>query len=217
VPHSVACSALLAVPLSSTPSCGAAPGEAASAFPPSSCSRVRRGAAQDGSHAAKPVRGRGRLGDVVVGSDLEANNGVELGRLGGHHDYRTVELARIARQTSMPDRRGSITSRRTRSGWSAAEPLECLYPVARRTVTKKPSLSRFTVSASTKDSSSSTTRTRAGGAPRSSSPARVGACRMARRKWIAALLAGRVVSRVTSQVRDVPVRWRVLSFGGAGE
>ena len=131
----------------------------------------------------------------------------------------TVELARIARQTSMPDRRGSITSRRTRSGWSAANRSSASTP-SRATVTKKPSLSRFTVSASTKDSSSSTTRTRAGGAPRSSSPAVSAPAGWLAGRWIAALLAGRVVSRVdqSSSRRSRSVeslefrrRWRVVT------
>ena len=137
--------------------------------------RVRaRGAAEDRSHAGHELVDPVRLGDVVVGTDLEADDGVELGRLGGHHDDRHRRIG--------PDRPADVDARQPGEhhveqhevGPVGCEPLERLDAVARDGDRRSLPVSRFTVSASTKDSSSSTTRTRAGGAPRSSSPGATG-------------------------------------------
>ena len=80
-----------------------------------------RGPPQDGPHPGHELPQPVGLGHVVVGPDLEADHGVDLGPLGRHHDDRNRECARIDRHTSMPDSRGSMRSRRTRSGSTSAK------------------------------------------------------------------------------------------------
>ncbi len=111
------------------------------------------GAPQDRSRPLHQFVNAVRLGDVVVGSDLEADNRVELGRLGSHHDYRHRRVG--------PDRPGDVDSRqagehhieKNKVGLgSAANRSSASTPVALDGYAEKPSLSRFTVSVSTKDS-----------------------------------------------------------------
>src|SRR5713101_8308006 len=68
------------------------------------------------------------------------------------------ERVRSSRQTSMPESRGSITSRSTRSGCTASKSSIASTP-SRATRTRKPSRLRPTTRASMNDSSSSTTST----------------------------------------------------------
>ena len=72
-----------------------------------------------------------------------------------------VEVRRIARQTSRPSRRGSITSSRTRSNGSAREPLESLARRPTRSSTVKPAARSPIAVTSRIDGSSSTSRIRA--------------------------------------------------------
>jgi hypothetical protein len=78
-----------------------------------------------------------RLGDVVVGSDLEPDDGVDLAALRGHHDDRHLAAQRSWRHTSMPLIFGSITSSSTTSG-RHDRTLERLDPVV-ATSTSNPS------------------------------------------------------------------------------
>ena len=71
----------------------------------------------------------------------------------------TVEWARIDRHTSMPDRRGSMRSRSTRSGSTSAKSRSASVPSV-ATVTSKPSRASPITRASTNDSSSSASSTR---------------------------------------------------------
>ena len=70
----------------------------------------------------------------------------------------TEDWARMERQTSIPDKRGSIRSNRTRSGSSEAKRRRASLP-SRATVTSNPSRVSPMTRASTKDSSSSARRT----------------------------------------------------------
>ena len=70
----------------------------------------------------------------------------------------TRERLRSSRHTSMPDTRGSITSSSTRSGSTDVEELQRLDAVA-GDLDPEALACQADVSASTKDSSSSTTRT----------------------------------------------------------
>ena len=74
----------------------------------------------------------------------------------------TEERRRSSRHTSMPDTLGSITSSSTRSGPTASNTSSASAP-SRATLTRKPSRFNPTVRASTKESSSSTTRMVASG------------------------------------------------------
>ena len=69
----------------------------------------------------------------------------------------TDERRRSSRHTSMPDTLGSITSSSTRSGFTASKMSSASAP-SRATWTRNPSRLSPTVRASTKESSSSTTR-----------------------------------------------------------
>ena len=55
---------------------------------------VARRPPQHGAHPGDQLAQAVRLGDVVVGTDLEADDRVDLGALGGHHDDR--HLAALA-------------------------------------------------------------------------------------------------------------------------
>src|SRR5581483_11365640 len=66
--------------------------------------------------------------------------------------------ARMERQTSIPDKRGSMRSSNTRSGSTEANSRRASLP-SRATVTANPSRARPTIRASMKDSSSSASRT----------------------------------------------------------
>ena len=61
--------------------------------------RVDRRSAQHGTHAGDELADAVRLGDVVVGADLEPDDGVDLGALGGDHDDRHVARACAAAGT----------------------------------------------------------------------------------------------------------------------
>ncbi len=175
------------------------------------------GAAQDGSHPRNQFVDAVGLGDVVVGSDLEANNGVELGRLGGHHDYRDRRVG-ADRATNVDARQaGEHHIEKNKVGLVGREPLECLYPVARdgyeEALPLEVHCQRVHEGLFILDDENSRREVR--------HAHRLRPCRRlpdgsqeggSRPYW-------RDVSCLawTSQVRDVPVRWRVLSFGGAGE
>ena len=57
----------------------------------SACRRRTTVAAQDGLDPRKELRARERLGDVVVGADLEAHHPVDLLALGGEDDDRGID------------------------------------------------------------------------------------------------------------------------------
>ncbi len=57
-------------------------------LPPCADDEVELAAAELGAHAADQLADRERLGDVVVGADLEADDLVHLGVLGGQEDDR---------------------------------------------------------------------------------------------------------------------------------
>ena len=56
--------------------------------------RAGAGAPQHGAHARQQLGDRERLGDVVVGAQLEAEHLVGFGRAGGQHDDRRRDRAR---------------------------------------------------------------------------------------------------------------------------
>ena len=71
---------------------------------------------QHRADAASELADRERLGDVVVGAQLEAEHLVDLVVARGQHDDRARRSSvRSRRHTSRPSRRGSITSSTTRS------------------------------------------------------------------------------------------------------
>ena len=93
----------------------------------------QRGAAQHRLDAAAELAHRERLGDVVVGAELEAEHLVDLLGLGGEHDDRhgAARADLRGRRRSRPAC-GSITSSTTRSKLSVAQPVERLAAVERR-------------------------------------------------------------------------------------
>ena len=113
----------------------------------------------DGPHPGHQLAQAVGLGHVVVGPDLEGDDGVDLGPLGRHHDdgHRRAGRGSNGRRrcptswaASGRAGRGRATSRRT--GRAPRWP-------SRATVTRKPSWPSPITRASMKDSSSSASRT----------------------------------------------------------
>ena len=71
---------------------------------------------QHGAHAGDQFPDPIGLADIVVGTDLESDDGVDLFVAGRHHDHRCVIRCPDLAHTSIPDIRGSITSSSTMSG-----------------------------------------------------------------------------------------------------
>ena len=81
--------------------------------------RARR-TAEHGADARHELARGERLGDVVVGAELEAHDLVDLAVLRRDHDDRHVRALAQVRHTSVPDMPGSMRSSSTRSApcWS---------------------------------------------------------------------------------------------------
>ena len=60
------------------------------------------GAAQDGFHPGDDLARRERLGDVVVGAQLEAEHAVDLGAARGEHDHGHVDAAAAELPADVP-------------------------------------------------------------------------------------------------------------------
>ena len=90
------------------------------------------GAAQHGPHPRHELARAERLGDVVVGAQLQAEHAVDLVVAGGHEQHRrpVVRPARSRRQTSTPSSPGSPTSSTTASGPQPAHGRERRLAVA---------------------------------------------------------------------------------------
>ena len=98
-----------------------------------------------------------RLGDVVVGAELEADDLVELGILGRQHHDRHARLGPDDPADLDPGQLGEHQVEEDEVRPLGAEPDQRLAPVGRRT-TRKPSVSSASTSASRRVGSSSTTR-----------------------------------------------------------
>ena len=100
------------------------------------------GPAQDGLDPRDELARRERLGEVVVGAELEAEQLVELVVAGGeHHDRDRASRARSSRVTSRPSSPGRPRSSTTRSGCSRRAVSSAAGPSA-AVSTAKPACSR---------------------------------------------------------------------------
>ena len=114
---------------------------------------ARRSTVRMGDQFPHPVW----LADIVVGTDLESDDGVDLSLRADTMITGVSSAARILRHTSIPDIRGSITSSSTMSGCTSAD-LECLFPISGQ-VNDEPLSSALDANPRAKAKPSSTTRT----------------------------------------------------------
>ncbi len=98
---------------------------------PARWARRSNSAAKHRADARDELDHRERLGEVIVGADLETDHGVELGVARGQHDHRDVALPadRAAHRQAIHARQHEIEDHQV--GFGRAEDLETFFAVLR--------------------------------------------------------------------------------------